>query len=127
MYLLLALKSIHCDSLHFILLVLGFLLPFFLVFSSFGVSVYLEAGIYVRTYTADGRYVPNTESVVLPENLTTICWLRPEFLKTLELIPVAVILSFNLAILVFAIFTAFKSATYRLTLWIRLDLLWFKT
>ena len=113
MYLLLALKQVHCDRLHFLLLVLGFVFPFFLVFSSFGVSVYLGAEIYVRTYTADGLLVPNSNSVASFANLTEICWLRPEFLLELELIPVAVILSFNLTVLLFAVFLAFKSATYR--------------
>ena len=112
-YLLLALKQVHCDRLHFLLLVLGFVFPFFLVFSSFGVSVYLGAEIYVRTYTADGLLVPNSNSVASFANLTEICWLRPEFLLELELIPVAVILSFNLTVLLFAVFLAFKSATYR--------------
>ena len=112
-YLLLALKSIHCDRVHFLLLVLGFVFPFFLVFSSFGVSVYLGAEIYVRTYTADGHLVPNPKTVASFANLTKICWLRPEFLLELELIPVAVILSFNLFVLFFAVFIAFKSATYR--------------
>ena len=114
-YLLLALKSIHCDRVHFLLLVLGFVFPFFLVFSSFGVSVYLGAEIYVRTYTADGHLVPNPKAVASFANLTKICWLRPEFLLELELIPVAVILSFNLAVLFVAVFLAFKSATYRYT------------
>ena len=122
MYLLLALKSIHCDSLHFLLLVLGFLLPFFLVFSSFGVSVYLEAEIYVRTYTADGQLLPpasqllHSTSYASFANLTKICWLRPEYLLELELIPVAVILSFNLAMLLFAVYLAFKSSSYRFTI-----------
>ena len=113
-YLLLALKSIHCDRVHFLLLVLGFVFPFFLVFSSFGVSVYLGAEIYVRTYTADGHLVPNPKAVASFANLTKICWLRPEFLLELELIPVAVILSFNLFVLFFAVYLAFESATYRL-------------
>ena len=95
------------------MLVLGFVFPFFLVVSSFGVSVYLGAEIYVRTYTADGRLVPNSNSAASFANLTEICWIRPEFLLELELIPVAVILSFNLAVLFFAVFLAFKSATYR--------------
>ena len=76
-------------------------------------SVYLGAEIYVRTYTADGHLVPNPMSVASFANLKTICWLRPEFVLELELIPVAVILSFNLAVLFFAVFLAFKSATYR--------------
>ena len=112
-YLLLALKQVHCDRLHFLLLVFGSILPFFLVFSSFGVSVYLGAEIYVRTYTADGHLVPNPMSVASFANLKTICWLRPEFVLELELIPVAIILFFNLAVLFFAVFLAFKSATYR--------------
>ena len=114
-YLLLALKQVHCEHLHCLLLVFGSILPFFLVFSSFGVSVYLGAEIYVRMYTADGHLVPNPMSVASFANLKTICWLRPEFLIELELIPVAVILSFNLAVLLFAVFLAFKSATYRYT------------
>ena len=112
-YLLLALNSVHCDHLHFILLVLGFIFPFFLVFSSFGVSVYLGADIYVRTYTADGRLVSNLKSVAPSSDLTRICWIRPEFLLDLELIPVAVILSFNLLVLLTAVFIAYQSASYR--------------
>ena len=99
-YLLLALKQVHCDRLHFLLLVFGSILPFFLVFFSFGVSVYLGAEIYVRTYTADGHLVPNPMSVASFANLKTICWLRPKFVLELELIPVAVILSFNFVSLV---------------------------
>ena len=114
MYLLLASKSVHCDRLHFLLLVLGFLFPFFLVFSSFGVSVYLGADIYLRTYTADGRLVSDQKPVASCATLTRICWIRPEFLLDLELIPVAVILSFNLIVLLTAVFIAYQSATYRL-------------
>ena len=113
-YLLLALNSVHCDHLHFLLLVLGFIFPFLLVFSSFGVSVYLGADIYMRTYTADGRFVPDPKTVAPFADLTRICWIRPEFLLDLELIPVAVILSFNLLVLITAVFLAYQSATYRL-------------
>ena len=113
-YLLLALNSVHCDHLHFLLLVLGFIFPFFLVFSSFGVSVYHGADIYVRTYTANGRFVPDPKVVAPFADLTRICWIRPEFLLDLELIPVAAILSFNLLVLLAAVFLAYRSSTYRL-------------
>ena len=82
-------------------------------------SVYLEAEIYVRTYTADGQLLPpasqllHSTSYASFANLTKICWLRPEYLLELELIPVAVILSFNLAMLLFAVYLAFKSSSYR--------------
>ena len=67
----------------------------------------------MRTYTADGRFVPDPKVVAPFADLTRICWIRPEFLLDLELIPVAVILSFNLVVLLTAVFIAYQSASYR--------------
>ena len=93
----------------------GFLVPIILVLCSLGASVFIEVEIYVRSYTSDGQILVNSNanSEGSLTNPTKICWLRPEFLVELELIPVAAILSFNLVVLFYAVFTAFKSALYR--------------
>ena len=68
----------------------------------------------MRTYTADGRFVPDPKIVAPFADLTMICWIHPEFLLDLELIPVAAILSFNLLVLLAAVFFAYQSSTFRL-------------
>ena len=116
-YLLFVLRGIHSKCLHYTALSFGFLVPIILVLCSFGASVFFEVEIYVRSYTSDGQIVnSNTKLEESLTNTTKICWLRPEFLVELELIPVATILSFNLVVLFYAVFAAFKSASYRFLL-----------
>ena len=47
------------------------------------------------------------------DEMETICWLRPDYVMQLVNIPIALILLSNLTVLIAAVATAYRSATFR--------------
>ena len=47
------------------------------------------------------------------DKMETICWLRPDYMMQLLNIPVGLILLSNLTVLLTAVATAYRSATFR--------------
>ena len=62
-------------------------------------------------YTAD-RIFLNSNIAPFGE-MNTICWVRPDYVLQLVNIPVGVILLSNLTVIIAAVATAYRSATFR--------------
>ena len=54
-----------------------------------------------------------TERMFTFEDMDTICWLRPDYVMQLVNIPIGLILLSNFTVLITAVATAYRSATFR--------------
>ena len=67
--------------------------------------------VYLSHYTTDRMFLQF--NIATFEDISTICWLRPDYVIKLVNIPVGLILLSNLTVLITAVATAYRSATFR--------------
>ena len=67
--------------------------------------------VYLSRYTTDRIFLQF--NIATFDDISTICWLRPDYVMKLVNIPVGLILLSNLTVLISAVATAYRSATFR--------------
>ena len=67
--------------------------------------------VYLSRYTNDRMFLQF--NIATFDDISTICWLRPDYVMQLVNIPVGLILLSNLTVLISAVATAYRSATFR--------------
>ena len=67
--------------------------------------------VYLSCYTTDRMFLQF--NIATFDDINTICWLRPDYVMQLVNIPVGLILLSNLTVLISAVATAYRSATFR--------------
>ena len=95
-FLILAMKNMTNDSVHYLLIIIGLIVPILIVFFVLGFSLTSEENIYLTNYDTDGRLLLHTASF---EDMNTICWLRPDYIIKLVNLPVGFILFSNIVAL----------------------------
>ena len=74
-------------------------------------EIYCPFKVYLSRYRVDGKFLQSNNA---PSDKTrTICWLRPDYVMQLLNIPIGLILLSNLTVLIAAVATAYRSATFR--------------
>ena len=76
-FLILAMKNVTNDSVHYLLITIGLIIPVTIVFFVLGFSLTSEERIYLTNYDADGKLLLHAASF---EEMNTICWLRPDYI-----------------------------------------------
>ena len=116
-FLVLALNMIVNDKLHYIILILGLFAPTILVVSTLGFSYLGDFGVYLRTYTSQGKLIPSLDYVAMldtiKEGWRMMCWIHPDYILTILHVPVASVLLFNTTVMITAVIAAYRSASYR--------------
>ena len=103
-------KNMTNDSAHFLLITIGLIVPFLIVFFVLGFSLTSEENLYLTNYDTDGRLLIHSASF---EDMNTICWIRPDYIIKLVNLPVGLILFTNIVALFTAVTSAYKSAVFR--------------
>ena len=67
--------------------------------------------MYLSRYTTDRMFLQF--NIATFDETHTICWLRPDYVLQLVNIPIGLILLSNLTVLISAVATAYRSATFR--------------
>ena len=67
--------------------------------------------VYLSRYPTDRTFLQFT--IATFDDMDTICWLRPDYVMQLLNIPIGLILLSNLTVLIAAVATAYRSATFR--------------
>ena len=109
-FLILAMKNMTNESLHFLLITIGLIIPILVVFFVLGFSLTSEENIYLTNYDRDGKLLLHAVSF---EDMNTICWLRPDYIIKLVNLPIGFILFSNIVALFTAVTSAYKSAVFR--------------
>ena len=109
-FLILAMRNVIHETLHCLLLSVGLLIPLLMVFFGLGFSLTSAENIYLTNYDADGKLLLHSASF---EDMTTLCWLRPDYIIKMVNLPVGFILFSNIVALFTAVTSAYKSAVFR--------------
>ena len=126
-FLVFAMNNVVSIPIHTLLMSAGTLLPIISVVCIFAFSISSNGQVtyskkkthtqkdvfqvYLSRYTADRIFLqPNIAAI---DDINTICWLRPDYAMELLNIPVGLILLSNLTVLITAVTTAHRSATFR--------------
>ena len=125
-FLVFAMNNVTSISIHCLLLSAGTLLPIVMVVCILGFSIssneevslhisrnhrYTYPQVYLSRYTNDRMFLQF--NIATFDDISTICWLRPDYVMKLVNIPVGLILLSNLTVLISAVATAYRSATFR--------------
>ena len=126
-FLVFAMNNIVSIPIHTLLLSAGTLLPIISVVCILAFSISSDEQVtswekktqthldvfqvYLSRYTADRIFLqPNIATI---DDIDTVCWLRPDYVMKVLNIPVGLILLSNLTVLITAVATAYRSATFR--------------
>ena len=71
----------------------------------------LSLKVYLSRYRVDGKFLQSNNATF--DETHTICWLRPDYVMQLLNIPIGIILLSNLTVLIAAVASAYRSATFR--------------
>ena len=103
-------KNMTNESVHYLLITTGLIVPTLIVFFVLGFSLTSEESIYLTNYDRDGKLLLHAVSF---EDMNTICWLRPDYIIKLVNLPIGFILFSNIVALFTAVTSAYKSAVFR--------------